>query len=59
MFSSPERTFDGYLNSIGMLSIDTFVDTVSNRAVNSWDETLSVERINTYIREGYGNTVCE
>ena len=59
IFSSPERTFDGYLNSIGMLSIDAFVDTVSNRAVSSWDETLSAERINTYIREGYGNTVCE
>ncbi len=60
IFQSPERTFETYLSSIGLSpDIDTFVESIANLPVRTWDDRFSAETINTYIREGYGNTTCE
>lgn len=58
-FSQPERSFETYLSSIGMSSnIDDFIDAVRGQPENTWDERFSAVKINSYIREGYGNTTC-
>jgi len=58
-FSQPERSFETYLSSIGISSnIDDFIDAVIGQPENAWDERFSAVKINSYIREGYGNTTC-
>ena len=60
IFLSPERTFETYLSSIGLSpDIDAFVESIANLPVRTWDDRFSAAKINTYIREGYGNTTCE
>ena len=59
-FLSPERSFETYLNSIGLSpNIDSFIEAVADLSVRTWDDRFSANGINTYIREGYGNISCE
>jgi len=57
-FLEPKRTFETYLSSIGSLSIDAFVRSIIDQPIRTWDENFSSQKINQYIREGYGNTTC-
>lgn len=57
-FLEPKRTFETYLNSIGSSSIDSFVKSVTDQPIRTWNENFSAQKINTYIREGYGNIMC-
>lgn len=58
-YIEPERTFETYLDSIGFgSSIDAFVRSAMDQPTRTWSENFSAERINAYIREGYGNTTC-
>ena len=58
-FLQPQRTFETYLSSIGSSSIDDFVEDAANQSSGVWSESFSAKKINTYIREGYGNTTCK
>lgn len=58
-FDAPERSFETYLTSIGLSpNINAFVEAATNLPPRTWDERFSAAKINTYIREGYGNTTC-
>lgn len=59
VFLEPKRTFETYLHSIGMDSIDVFVDSIMAQSIGSWNENFSAKKINKYIREGYGNITCQ
>jgi hypothetical protein len=59
VFLAPERNFETYLSSIGIEpNVDSFIDSLLDLPAHTWDERFSAEKINTYIREGYGNTTC-
>lgn len=60
IFLEPKRTFETYLDSIGFgSSIDAFVRSAMEQPARTWSENFSAKRINAYIREGYGNTICD
>jgi hypothetical protein len=58
-FVEPRRTFETYLNTAGSQSIDTFVDSAYSQPIRTWATDYSADVINDYIRNGYGNTVCQ
>ena len=58
-FVEPRRTFETYLNGVGAMSIDSFVDDAANQPVRTWDAMFSAIKINDYIRNGYGGVECE
>ena len=59
VFLEPKRTLETYLNSIGIGSIDDFVNSLMTQPTGSWNENFSAQKINKYIREGYGNISCQ
>ena len=60
VFLEPKRTFETYLDSLGFgNSIDAFVSSAMEQPTRTWSENFSAERINAYIREGYGDTTCD
>lgn len=58
-FMEGPRTLDSYLRSIGLSGQDEFFNRIVEQSRFSWDERLTAQRINAYLREGYGNLRCE
>ena len=59
-FLEPKRTFETYLSSIGLAqSIDDFMEQAVNQSKDNWNQDITAQAVITYIREAYGNLICQ
>ena len=56
--NSPERGFESYLLSIGIPSVDKFVESAIPISKNNWSAAYNARTINDYFRRVYGNQSC-
>jgi hypothetical protein len=53
-YPDPDRTIETYLEKLGhSTDMDDFFDLLSQQSKFNWDDDLSTESINNYIREGF------
>ena len=58
-FLDSSRNLATYLKTIGISGYEEFFSKLAKRSRFNWDERLSAQSINAYIREGYGDLSCE
>jgi len=53
-YAAPDRTIETYLDAIGLdMNMDAFVEALVQQSKYSWDDNLSADAINSYIRDGF------
>jgi hypothetical protein len=57
-FPDSTRTFETYLASIGLASIDAFMEKAVAQSKTNWKTEFTAQPVLDYIRAGYGNLTC-
>jgi len=58
-FLEPKRTFESYLESIGLSqSIDEFTQQAVNQTKSNWSRDFTAQAVLEYIRQAYGDMEC-